>query len=93
MKLSLKQVAAGEHMRLCYAFLDLNIKAGMPGESALFTELTGGGYHAYFSPSAGAIATELIERYGGQPCERPRRSGPLGLGLATGYPEAWQLLD
>jgi hypothetical protein len=86
-----EDVVKWEHMRLGEAFRQLNDAAGRPRDSALFTEMTGRFYYAYFSPASIPHCADLIAHYSGFPCDKPERS--QNIALKSGYADAWRLLD
>lgn len=74
------QVSAGEMLKIPEEFQDLYIASGMPQNMALFCsaepispdELA----ILYFSPASATIASALISKYSGVPCEAPKGELP-----------------
>jgi len=95
--LSPTDIAEGRQVHLedaCYAVF---VKAEAPKEAGvgMFSLKDETQYVFYFSPSAAQVAMPLIDRYGGVPCEAPKRSevGVLwshfdGLDAVTFAPES-----
>jgi hypothetical protein len=87
------QIAHLEGNRLMQHFGDLNLNAGGPNDSALFSALMPGSQWNvayYFSPKASVIGAALIQKYRGFTCEAPDRDS---VSLVHGRdPVAWELL-
>jgi hypothetical protein len=87
------QIIAREQIRVMREFAELNKAAGRPPDAALFGSAMpdkNGSIEEYFSPAGARIAAELIQRYGGVPCEKPSAES---VSLSHGNPlTAWDLL-
>jgi hypothetical protein len=74
--LSREQVAAWHVSRLVDAFGALFVVAGSPSGAALFgIPRDDGGENLYFTPSASALASELLKANGAQPSDPPIDDG------------------
>lgn len=86
------RVEDGEYHRLCRQFQQAFIAAGAPPEMALFAQmaLRDNIRKVYFSPGSVHYVKQLIDTYGGNPCDGPERSKVT---LVFGVPDAgWALL-
>ena len=69
----------GKAYHLQDAFFKIFMASGSPKDAAMFTNHDEGfddyfdDYFYYFSPAATRIAANLIQQYGGVPCQAPRR--------------------
>ena len=67
-----EQVINGEHGKVQNDFEKLFISAGGPKDMVLFGSLLSpDGLDLFFSPHAYSYAKDLIDSYGGVPCENP----------------------
>ena len=70
-----EDLATGREMALQREFEELFIRAKTPDDAAMFTsEDDLPPYLYFFSPAAGAIATDLIRRHAGIECDPPARA-------------------
>jgi len=83
--LNREQVEAGEEGRRKGIFFDAFTTAGAPRTMALFRqERADGGVDLLFTPACGEHAAQLLQEWGGTPCERPSMAG---LHLLAGHSE------
>ena len=81
-KISLSQdeVSAGHVDRLQDAFAQVLIEAASPSGAAMFgAARADGGEDLYFTPSASAIAEDLLKVNGAVPCPTPLNEGDMAL--------------
>ncbi len=89
--LSRDQVLAGIQVQIVFQASHIFKKAGAPVDAALFTSSlpnAAGGLEMYFSPAATVLATDLIEKHGGVPCDPPTVES---VSLSAGRHRAFEL--
>ncbi len=81
------QVANGDHTELQELFLDIYIANASPKKMALFSSsIIENKLYIYFSPEAAQNYSVkiLIDRYHGEPCDKPNISSGVGLVVGRG---------